>query len=213
MKYLPWNKQLIRIIVTSLAAVFLASGTEAAPVKEAAKTAKKTDEPPKITEYYKGAISTLGGVTMAGLQVEYTFIPEMGIRAVGLYIWGADFNSMNKDEYICSAILAPVLHLGPELKIADPVIMIGVVYSYHHWEMKGELPITNRPITMRKGTIHDVTFGGGFGINLKYAGRLKTGFNLWLNYDYSVESTQTLRKKKGNRIVLPVPLIEFTVQF
>ena len=146
---------------------------------------------------------------MAGVQGEYTFIPHMGIRAVGLCIVGAGFNSMNRDEYILSAILTPVLHLGPELKILDPVLMLGFVYSYHHWESK--LYKSNR--TIREGNLHDFTFGAGIGFNFKFADRFKIGINLWLNYDYAVDTTITLKKKKANRIMLPVPIIEVTVQF
>ncbi len=179
-----------------------------------ARKAEKPEEPkPVKKQLYKGAIGVLGGITMVGLQAEYTFIPHMGIRAVGLYIFGADFNSLNKDEYIVSAILTPVIHLAPEAKILDPVIMIGFVYSYHHWETKLYHIGNTNNFTFREGNINDFTFGAGLGLVFKFADRLKAGFNLWLNYDYSVTTTATLRKKKGNRIILPVPLIEFTVQF
>ncbi len=150
---------------------------------------------------------------MAGVQGEYAFIPEVGIRAVGLCIFGADFNSMNRDEYILSAIITPVLHLAPEFKILDPVLMLGFVYSFHHWESKAYHLGMNSNSTIREGNLHDFTFGAGIGFNFKFANRFKAGINLWLNYDYGVDTNLSLRKKKGNRIILPVPLIELTVQF
>jgi hypothetical protein len=183
------------------------------PEKIPGKQEQVQDKKPKGRNIYKGSFSVLGGITMAGLQGEYTFIPEMGIRAVGLCILGADFNSMNRDEYIVSAIITPVLHLAPELEILDPVLMLGLVYSFHHWESKAYQMGIHRNITVREGNLHDVTFGAGLGFNFKFADRFKTGINLWLNYDYGVVTLPTLRKKKGNRIILPVPIIEFTVQF
>jgi hypothetical protein len=177
------------------------------------KTDKSGDPKPVEQHHYKGAIGVLGGITMVGLQGEYTFIPELGIRAVGLYIFGADFNSLNRDEYIVSAILTPVLHLTPNVKILDLVLMMGLVYSYHHWETRWNQFGINSIAAIREGYIQDFTFGFGFGFIFKFADRLKAGVNVWLNYDYSVVTTSALRKRKGNRIILPVPLIEFTVQF
>ncbi len=176
---------------------------------------RETEQKPEHAEqrHYRCSISVLGGITMAGLQGEYAIIPEFGVRAVGLCIMGADFNSMNKNEYIISAIVAPVIHLAPEFKILDPVLMIGLVYSYHHWESNLSHMNIHIDRTIRSGNLHDVTFGTGLGFNFKFADRFKTGINLWLNYDYSVMTTISMRKKKGNRILLPVPLIECTVQF
>jgi hypothetical protein len=179
---------------------------------------RETGQKPELPEHseqqqYKGSLSVLGGITMVGLQGEYAVVPEFGIKAVGLCIVGADFNSMNMDEYIISAIVAPVIHLAPEFKVLDPVLMIGLVYSYHHWESKLSHISINIDRTVREGNLHDVTFGTGMGFNFKFADRFKIGINLWLNYDYSVVTTISMRKKKGNRILLPVPLIECTAQF
>lgn len=184
-------------------------------VRAADRETEKIMERPERSgqRQYSGSISVLGGITMAGLQGEYTIIPEFGIRAVGLCIVGADFNSMNRNEFIFAAIVAPVIHLAPEFKILDPVLMIGLVYSYHHWESNLLHMNIRSDRTIRSGNLHDVTFGTGLGFNFKFADRFKTGINLWLNYDYSVVTTVSMRKKKGNRILLPIPLIEFTVQF
>ncbi|MBP7736762.1 MAG: hypothetical protein KA369_12370 [Spirochaetes bacterium] len=188
-------------------------------MSEGIRAAAPEKEPkPELPEHserhpYRGSISVLGGITMAGLQGEYDFIPEFGVRTVGLCILGADFNSMNRNEYIIAAIIAPVIHLAPEFKILDPVLMIGLVYSYHHWESKLSYLNIGIDRTVRRGNLHDVTFGTGMGFNFKFANRFKTGINLWINYDYSVVTTISMRKKKGNRILLPIPLIECTVQF
>ena len=150
---------------------------------------------------------------MVGAQLECTFNPYIGIRGVALFIPGANFNSLNRDEWILSAIVTPVLHLGPELPILDPVLMLGMVYSYHHWEMKLSRLGIRSDKTIRKGNFHDVTFGAGLGFLFKFAGRFKTGVTLWINYDYSVDATFAMKKKKGDRIILPVPIIEFMAQF
>ena len=164
--------------------------------------------------YYKGAAGALIGITVFGAYGEYRFMPELGLRISGIYIFGADFNDLNKDEFIVSGIIAPVYHMIPDLQILDPVLMIGVVYSYHRWETKSIKYLEiNGSHTFRKGTIHDVTFGGGFGLNFKFADRFKIGLNLWLNCDYEVSTTSTLKKIKGGRIILPIPLLECTVQF
>ncbi|HOT44521.1 MAG TPA: hypothetical protein PLM53_02895 [Spirochaetota bacterium] len=198
----------IVLIITFMAVL---SGPAAAA--EEVNPAQQEQAQPAGRKPYKGSASIMGGITMAGVQGEYTFVPHVGIRAVGLAIFGAGFNSMNRDEYILSAIVTPVLHLGPELKILDTVLMLGLVYSYHHWESKASHPGVGGSRTVREGNLHDVTFGAGIGFLFKFADRFKVGINLWLNYDYGVVSTYTMRKKKGNRIILPVPLIEFTVQF
>jgi len=175
--------------------------------------AKQEQVIPAERETYTGSAGILGGITMAGVHGEYAFVPHLGIRAVGLAIFGAGFNSMNRDEYILSAIVTPVLHLGPELQILDPILMLGFVYSYHHWESKTGYLGLGSSRTVREGNLHDVTFGAGIGFLFKFADRFKAGVTLWLNYDYGVVTTYSLRKKKGGRIILPVPLIEFTAQF
>ena len=196
---------------TALILIIMAvlSGT-VAPAAEV-NPGKQAEKKPAGHKAYKGSASIMAGITMAGVQGEYTIVPHVGIRAVGLAIFGAGFNSMNRDEYILSAIVTPVLHLGPELKILDPILMLGFVYSYHHWESKTGCPGGSR--TIREGNLHDFTFGAGIGFLFKFADRFKMGVNLWLNYDYGVVTTYTMRKKKGSRIILPVPLVKFTVQF
>lgn len=175
---------------------------------------KKPENPvQKEKSRNKGSIGVLGGISMAGVQAEYIPVPGFGLRAVGLCIIGAEFNDMKRNEFILSGIAAPVLHLAPETSSIDPVLMLGLVYSFHHWETRTSDMGLNHRRTLRKGNIHDVTFGAGFGIVFKFADRLKAGLSLWLNYDYGVDTTTSLRKTKGNRILLPVPLAEFTVQF
>ncbi|HNW27635.1 MAG TPA: hypothetical protein PKN50_04080 [Spirochaetota bacterium] len=198
-------------IVLIIAAMAVLSGAFA-QAAEITPAKKETAKPPERKSYQCSA-SIMGGITMTGVQGEYTVVPHVGIRAVGLAIFGAGFNSMNRDEYILSAIATPVLHLGPELKILDMVLMLGFVYSFHHWESKTSCLGLGGSRTLREGNLHDFTFGAGIGFLFKFADRFKVGINLWLNYDYGVVTTYTMRKKKGDRIILPVPLVEFTVQF
>lgn len=203
----PYMKKL-QLITSIVAILSLACGLQAKEIKN-----KPGDAVQEEKSSYKGSLAVLGGVSMAGIQAEYTPDPAFGIRTVGLCIIGADFNDMNRHEYILSGILMPVLHLAPESRIFDPVLLFGMVYSFHHWEYRISNTGINRGITLRQGNLHDVTCGFGFGILFKFAERLKAGLNLWLNIDYSVETTTSLRKIKGNRILLPVPMAEFTVQF
>jgi hypothetical protein len=162
---------------------------------------------------YNWATGALFGITVCGAYGEYRFMPRLGLKAIGIYIFGADFNTMNRNEFIVSGAVAPVFHMTPDLPILDPVLMIGIVYSYHHWETRS-IPYLGIKFehTYRQGNIHDVTFGGGFGLNFKFADRLKIGFNLWLNCDYSVSTTSSLKKIKSGRMLLPLPLVEFTIQ-
>jgi hypothetical protein len=187
--------------------IILAAGARADEIRD--------KEPPADKEArHAWSTGVLGGITMAGIQGEYRPIPELGIRVCGISIFGADFNLMNKDEYILSGLLAPVLHIAPDSSLLDPMLMFGAVYSYHHWETKNiELLDAGSSRTLRKGTIHDVTFGMGFGLNFRFAGRWKAGFDLWLNYDYEVKNMPSLKKTKGRRIILPLPLVECTVEF
>ncbi len=197
------------LIVIAIAAI-VSGGyrTHAAdnPVKP--EEQKKTERP-----LSRGSAGVLCGITMAGVQAEYTPLPELGIRAVGLGVFGAGFNKMNRGEFILSGILAPVLHLAPKSRIIDPLLMIGLVYSYHHWETRASELGINRRTAVREGAMHDVTVGAGFGILFRFADRFKAGLTLWLNYDYGVETTLTFRKKKGNRLLFPFPIAECTVQF
>lgn len=198
----------ILFIVSIITTVFLTSVLCAQEITKKPETHQKAE-----TSYYRGSLGILGGVTMAGIHAEYTPVPEIGVRAVGLCIFGADFNDMNRDEYILSGIITPVLHLAPESGIVDPFLMFGLVYSFHHWTTRATDAGINRATTIRQGNLHDVTCGLGLGILFKFAGRLTAGLNLWLNIDYGVETTTSFRKKKGNRILLPVPLAEFSVRF
>ena len=169
--------------------------------------------PAKVTQY-TWATGVLVSVTMFGAYGEYRFIPTVGLKAIGICILGADFNTMNRKEFILSGTITPVFHITPDLPILDPVLMLGIVYSYHHWETRSIPALEiNGNTTLRQGNIHDVTFGGGLGLNFKFAERFKIGLNLWLNFDYAVSTSWTLKKIKNGRIILPLPLLEFTVQW
>jgi hypothetical protein len=200
----------ICLTLITLIALLLFVGTvraeETQQEKEAAPAAEVLD--------YKGTAGALLSVTLFGAYGEYRFIPHLGLKAIGIYILGADFNTMNRKEYIVSGTIVPTFHIVPGFKLLDPVLMVGIVYSYHHWETR-TIPALglkcNR--TLRQGNIHDVTFGGGFGLNFKFADRFKLGINLWFNIDYSLPTTWKLKKTKGGRILLPLPILEFAVQF
>jgi hypothetical protein len=203
------SRDIVFVLIIFIAAILSGEGSIIA--RESPQ--KPEGAVPSQKQLYKGSIGILGGITMAAIQGEYNFIPELGVKAVGLCIIGADFNDMNRDEYILSGIVAPVLHLAPEKSFIDMVLMAGLVYSFHHWETKSSNLGIHREITLREGNINDVTFGMGFGILFRFAERFKAGINLWLNYDYGVTALPSFRKTKGNRIILPVPLIECSAQF
>jgi hypothetical protein len=202
-------RDLAFVLIISIAAVI--SGESGIYARESTPKIEGSAQAEK--HQYKGSLGIMGGITMAAVQGEYRFIPELGVKTVGLCIIGADFNDMNRDEYILSGIVAPVMHLAPETSIIDMVLMAGIVYSFHHWETKSSNLGLHREITVREGNIHDFTFGMGFGILFRFAERFKAGINLWLNYDYGVTALPSFRKTKGNRIILPVPLVECSAQF
>jgi hypothetical protein len=196
-------------LITLIALLLLGGNLSAKEIQQ-----KKEAAPAEEDRYYKWATGALASITLFGAYGEYLFIPPVGIKAIGLFILGADFNTMNRKEYIVSGTLAPVFHLIPKMPILDPVLMVGIVYSYHHWETRAIPDVgikCNR--TLRQGNLHDITFGGGFGLHFKFADRFKIGFDLWLNLDYSLTTSWTLRKRKNGRILLPLPILEFTVQF
>jgi len=175
---------------------------------------KKEGGPAAQIQDYPWTTGALLSVTLFGAYEEYRFFPNLGLKAIGIYILGTDFNTMNRKEYIVSGAVAPTIHITPHLQLLDPVLMLGIVYSFHHWETRS-IPFlgikSNR--TFRQGDLHDVTLGGGFGLYFKFADRFKLGFDLWLNIDYSLITRWTLRKTKNGRILLPLPILEFAVQF
>src|SRR4030042_2623160 len=171
------------IAVGILTAALTAS--EKKPERDAGRSSEQKDS-------MFGSVGPIIGVSVAGTQGEYRAAPVFGLRIIGIYIWGVDFNGLNADEYILSGIIAPVFHLIPESDFVDPVLMFGAVYSFHHWESKPSRDLhINSAAAIRKGAIHDITFGTGLGLNFMFASRYAAGLGVWLNYDYEVKETRS----------------------
>lgn len=175
----------------------------------------KTDGTVALKYPGKWNLGIITGTPMAGIHGEYLFIPELAMRVIALYIFGANFIEMNKSEYIITANLCLSYHIMGGKSFFDPVLMVGAVYSFHHWATKLNLYYSryDKNFIIRQGNIQDITFGFGAGLNFICTKFFRIGLNLWFNYDYKVFISYQLKKLKGRRFILPVPIVEFTFLF
>ncbi len=151
-------------------------------------------------ENYDHSAGIIGNPEGIGAEYEYRYSDLTGIRLIGLYLPGLN---LSKGEYICNLALTAVFHIYDRTSAFDPIILAGVDYSYHHWELKRK---------NTSGTIHDFTYGGGFGIGYIYSERVRLGLNLWINNDYEIRVTDS-GKEKGDRFILFFPLIDISYSF
>ena len=204
----------MRRIIISFVVILLMAATHRLAAQDEKKT-PAADEEPAAEFHYRWSMGIVTGPPIVGVHGEFMFIPELGVRVIGLYIFGANFVSMNKSEYILSVNTCLSYHFMGGKSFFDPVLMVGSVYSYHHWATKLNLYYNNhdRNFTIREGTIQDMTFGFGAGLNFICAKYFRIGLNLWFNYDYRVYISSRMKKLKGFRFILPVPIVEFTFLF
>ncbi len=141
-----------------------------------------------------------------GAQIEYRFIRQLGVRAMGVYVYGTGKKHgpiVSKGEDLFSAIATPVVYIPTPVGFIEPVLFFGLAYSHYRW---GSSYFNIR------GTINDVTFGGGAGIGFIVAPFCRIGVNCWINCDYRIKREYGI-KKKGNRLALPMPFLDVSFLF
>ncbi len=160
-----------------------------------------SDEDIKGFKSYVLSSGVIANTAAIGWQIEYRFIPPVGIKFMYLYVFGlaADEGQHFLDigEFLVAGLLAPSFHIPIKGNRFDPYIFLGVLYSHFHWK---------HDRTDTKGDIRDLTFGGGIGLGIRLTTYLDIGFNIWCDYDYKVNRT-LLGVEKGNRLVLVMPYV------
>jgi len=142
----------------------------------------------------------------AGVQIEYRFIRPLGIRAMGISVYGTGKKHgpiVSKGETLIAAIATPAFYIPTPVEFLEPVLFFGLSYSHYRWKS---------PYFKISGVLDDITFGGGGGLGFIVAPFCRIGVNCWINYDYRIIQEYGIRKK-GKRIALPMPFIDVSFLF
>ncbi|HOO71676.1 MAG TPA: hypothetical protein PK926_07930 [Spirochaetota bacterium] len=154
---------------------------------------------------YKIAVGIVVNAAAAGLHFEYRFIPYIGVKLMLFDVFGLALEEGSKfldpGEFLITGLLAPTLHFPVKKNLLDPYLFCGMIYSHFHWiHSKSD----------KEGNIRDLTFGGGVGLGIRLTDFLDMGINIWCNYDYRVDWSDT-RAAKGPRVVMVLPY--FSIKF
>jgi len=148
---------------------------------------------------YKIAVGIVVNAAAAGLHFEYRFIPYIGVKLMLFDVFGLALEEGSKildpGEFLVTGLLAPTLHFPVKKNLLDPYLFCGMIYSHFHW-------IHSK--SGKEGNIRDLTFGGGVGLGIRLTDFLDMGINIWCNYDYRVDWSDT-RAEKGSRVVMVLP--------
>ena len=156
---------------------------------------------------YTVALGLVVNAAAVGLHVEYRFIPYIGLKFMLLDVFGLALEEGSKTldvgEFLIAGLLAPTLHIPLRRNLLDPYLFCGMLYSNFHWiHSKSD----------REGDIRDLTIAGGVGMGVRITDYLDLGINIWCNYDYRVDWTDTAARK-GSRIVMVLPYFSVKLLF
>lgn len=157
-------------------------------------------------ERKKGMVGIATNGIAVGVQGEYRFIRPLALRVMANYVYGLQKKHgpiVSKGEHLFSAIAAPAVYIPTPVDFLDPALFFGVSYSRYYWKSS---------YFKINGILNDVTFGGGAGLGFIVAPCCRIGVNCWINYDYKIIEVHG-QKKKGHRLALVMPFLDFSFMF
>jgi|GEM_PF-6576266 len=137
----------------------------------------------------KLSIGLFGTYKAVGLQSDYRFTERWGVKVAG----ARQFDYDRKYEYGLAGIGLLTYYLPTKSKLVEPLVGLGTVCSSYRWALAGN-----------SGTVTDWNVGGGFGTNLRFSERFKTGVNVLLVNGYRLEYQYDARDMfvTGRRLVI-----------
>lgn len=144
---------------------------------------------------YKAAFGIIGNHKALGIQGEYKSVKNFGAKAIMAKVFGYEKSS----EYGYAGIALLTYYIPTKIKLVEPVIGVGGIYTLYHWTLP-----------YKSGDIHDVNFGGGFGINFRFSDSFRTGINIFVANGYNSGYRQGEIKITSRQVlILPTLTLEF----
>jgi hypothetical protein len=122
-----------------------------------------------IRKFSVGVLGTYNGL---GIQSDYRFTQRWGVKLAGVHQFGYE----RAAEYSRAGIGLLTYSLPTNFKLVEPVVGVGAVYTNYHWALAGG-----------SGDVNDLNFGVGFGTNLRFTDRFRTGLNIFVVNGFRAE--------------------------
>jgi hypothetical protein len=143
----------------------------------------------------KFAVGVLGTYNGVGIQSDYRFTQRWGVKLAGVQQFGYD----RAAEYGRAGIGLLTYSLPTNFKLVEPVVGVGAVYSLYHWALAGG-----------SGDVTDLNVGAGFGTNLRFTDRFRTGLNIFAVNGFRAEYQRGDMVVTGRRVVVfPTLTLDF----
>ncbi|WP_310391432.1 hypothetical protein [Hymenobacter sp.] len=120
----------------------------------------------------RASIGVLGTYNAVGLQADYRFAKSWGVKLAGVRQFGYE----RPAEYGRAGIGLLTYSFPTRSQLVEPVVGVGAVRTVYHWALAG-----------RSGNVTDWNVGGGFGANLRFSDRFRTGLNIFLVNGFRAE--------------------------
>lgn len=114
----------------------------------------------------------LGTYNALGMQSDYRFTPRWGVKLAGVHQGGDE----RAAEYSRAGIGLLTYSLPATIQWVEPVVGVGAVYTNYHWALAGG-----------SGDVNDLNVGAGFGTNLRFTDRFRTGLHLFIVNGFRAE--------------------------
>ena len=147
---------------------------------------------------YKIAIGILGTYQAMGLQSEFRCSERLAVKAIGAITFD---DKRRAGEYGGAGIGLLTYYIPTNNRFIEPVVGLGGIYSWYHWDLYDT-----------RGTIHDVNVGAGFGTNLRFSSRFRSGLNVFVGNGFRAEYRGDEMTIVGRRLlVLPTLTFDFLI--
>ena len=143
----------------------------------------------------KFSVGVLGTYNAVGVQSDYRFTPRWGVKLAGVQQFGYE----RAAEYGRAGIGLLTYSLPTDFKVVEPVVGVGAVYTLYHWALAGG-----------SGDVTDLNVGAGFGTNLRFSDRFRTGLNIFAVNGFRAEYQRGDMVKIGRQVVVfPTLTLDF----
>lgn len=144
---------------------------------------------PAPTAYpaHRFALGALGTYQALGGQAEYRWARRWAVKLAGVRQFGYERPAESGRAGL--GLLA--YYFPTRSPLVEPVVGLGAVHSAYHWALAGN-----------HGTVTDLNLGGGFGTNLRFSDRFRTGLNIFVVNGFRAEYRAGDMVKTGRRLVV-----------